>query len=438
MEQSWFPISGPAGTCKRTLDIKTHKRFVVVMTALCECKEEASGMFTRFHEVKDYIQDYIQDYLSRLEKKAFIGEEKTELNILVSRCLEEMARIRVCLDRASEVLQSSGRARASSPSAPFFSSAQTPLTEKSGKCGRLVLRVTLAPFPSKMVKEKQQFLQQVKHFCARVQNDGYRVCLVRKLTGLQGKSLYSLCPGPDIRPSGCFPRKSLHSRQLPATRYPHRPAMINSVFLGLQKDSPGQMDRYVVHGEEDEAVRDAVGKVILECKPLAFVTVLEACRSSQTPQAVYLLLALFREVTALHQSCNASLHPKPETASLPSKPEDLQAQATNWQGLEHVRCVSQWSPVLCRREKTQTELRLAMCWEARPPAPNQKFLTNSCPVVFLFVRLLTHSPGHASGSGAQPADGPLPRPELRNHTGDRRPPWQCLPGTRRDSSGKKT
>ncbi|XP_066104485.1 E3 ubiquitin-protein ligase RNF213-like [Saccopteryx bilineata] len=37
------------------------------------------------------------------------------------------------------------------------------------------------------------------------------------------------------------------------------------------------------------------------------------------------------------------------TASLPTMPEDLQAQATNWQGLEHVRCVSQWSPVLCRR-----------------------------------------------------------------------------------------
>ncbi|XP_066227809.1 E3 ubiquitin-protein ligase RNF213-like isoform X1 [Saccopteryx leptura] len=202
------------------------------------------------------------------------------------------------------------------------------------------------------------------------------------------------------------------------------------------------------------------------------------------PQAVYLLLVLFREVTALHQSCNASLHPKPEqreamnkfieesqtlspdmrgfatslvantlpllrmdpgdggpegtvtemaihaaavllcgqnrvlqplknlafspatmvTASLPTMPEDLQAQATNWQGLEHVR----WY------KKTQTELRLAMCWEARPPAPNWKFLTNSCPRSFS-SRPVTHSPGHAFGSGAQPAaDGPLPRPELRS------------------------
>lgn len=37
-----------------------------------------------------------------------------------------------------------------------------------------------------MAEEKHHYLQQVKRFCARVQNDWYRVYLVRKLTSQQG------------------------------------------------------------------------------------------------------------------------------------------------------------------------------------------------------------------------------------------------------------
>lgn len=39
-------------------------------------------------------------------------------------------------------------------------------------------------------------------------------------------------------------------------------------MLELQKDHPSQMDRYLVHGDEYKAVRDAVAKAVLECKTL--------------------------------------------------------------------------------------------------------------------------------------------------------------------------
>ena len=47
------------------------------------------------------------------------------------------------------------------------------------------------------------------------------------------------------------------------------PPCLTPVFLELQRDHPGQMDRYLVHGNDYKAVRDAVGKAILESKPLA-------------------------------------------------------------------------------------------------------------------------------------------------------------------------
>ena len=39
---------------------------------------------------------------------------------------------------------------------------------------------------AEVAEEKHRYLQQVERFCARVQNDWYRVYLVRKLTSQQG------------------------------------------------------------------------------------------------------------------------------------------------------------------------------------------------------------------------------------------------------------
>nr|XP_044602039.1 E3 ubiquitin-protein ligase RNF213 isoform X2 [Equus asinus] len=257
-----------------------------------------------FHEVKSYIQDY----LSLLEKKPFITEDKTELYLLFSNCLEdsihernsafsvseeskylreeghfletylagrrgrkpakeasveylqEMARIRLCLDRASD----------------FLSELQE---------------------GSEMAEEKRRYLRQVERFCTQVKNDWYRVYLVRKLTSQQGMEFVQSLSKQGHPAQWVFPEE----------------------VISQQKDHPGQMDRYLVHGEEYKAVRDAMGKTILECKPLAIVTALKACRNSETRQAVHLLLALYREVTILYRSQNANLHPKPEQCEAVNK-----------------------------------------------------------------------------------------------------------------------
>ncbi|XP_043761210.1 E3 ubiquitin-protein ligase RNF213-like isoform X2 [Cervus elaphus] len=247
------------------------------------------------------VKEYIQTYLSELEKKPFLAEDKTELYMLFSNCLEDsiheknnaffirdelkylreeghflttyqpvgysrwpageasvehlqkMARIRLCLDKASEIL------------AEF----------QDG---------------SEMAEEKHHYLQQVKRFCARVQNDWYRVYLVRKLTSQQGMAFVQSLSKEGHPAHWVFPKE----------------------VIAQQRDHPGQMDRYLVHGNDYKAVRDAVGKAVLESKPLAVETALEDCRSSATQKAVYLLLALFREVTTLYRSDNADLHPKPQ------------------------------------------------------------------------------------------------------------------------------
>uniref|UniRef100_A0A8C6FXI7 E3 ubiquitin-protein ligase RNF213 n=1 Tax=Moschus moschiferus TaxID=68415 RepID=A0A8C6FXI7_MOSMO len=250
------------------------------------------------------VKEYIQTYLSELEKKPFLAEDKTELYMLFSNCLEDsmheknnafftrdelkylreegqflttyqpvgcsrwpageasvehlqkMARIRLCLDKASEILAEL----------------------QDG---------------SEMAEEKHRYLQQVKRFCARVQNDWYRVYLVRKLTSQQGMEFVQSLSREGHPAHWVFPKEVI-AQQV------------------RSRDHPGQMDRYLVHGNDYKAVRDAVGKAILESKPLAVETVLEACQSSTTQKAVYLLLALFREVTALYRSHNADLHPKPQ------------------------------------------------------------------------------------------------------------------------------
>lgn len=48
--------------------------------------------------------------------------------------------------------------------------------------------------------------------------------------------------------------------------------------LALQEDHSSQMDRYLVHGDKYKSLRDAVGKAVLECKPLAIAAAVKVGR----------------------------------------------------------------------------------------------------------------------------------------------------------------
>uniref|UniRef100_A0A8C7LM14 RZ-type domain-containing protein n=1 Tax=Oncorhynchus mykiss TaxID=8022 RepID=A0A8C7LM14_ONCMY len=73
-----------------------------------------------------------------------------------------------------------------------------------------------------------------------------------------------------------------------------------------------QIDQYLVCGEDYKTIRDVVAKAILEGK---IKDIDRACKGSSCPnnkRTIYLLLALFREVTCLYRAANPNLHPNSE------------------------------------------------------------------------------------------------------------------------------
>uniref|UniRef100_I3K4G6 Ring finger protein 213 n=1 Tax=Oreochromis niloticus TaxID=8128 RepID=I3K4G6_ORENI len=86
---------------------------------------------------------------------------------------------------------------------------------------------------------------------------------------------------------------------------------INCLEVKLEKcclNYGGLMDQYLVYGEEYKSVRKAVAKAVVDEQ----WAVRSRCTASPKNRTVFLLLALFREVTTLYRSENGGLHPTPE------------------------------------------------------------------------------------------------------------------------------
>ncbi|XP_077022284.1 E3 ubiquitin-protein ligase RNF213 isoform X2 [Tamandua tetradactyla] len=250
-----------------------------------------------FHEVKDYIQDY----LSLLQKKRFIIDDKTELYMLFINCLEDSIHEKTSACSKNDELNYMREEEHFLKTCSLLRQGQNVASEASVEYLQVMARIRLcldraSDFlfelleASEVAKEKQCYLRQVEGFCTQAKNDWYHVYLVRRLTNQYGMEFVQSLSKQGHPCQWVFPKE----------------------VITQQKDHPGQMDRYLVYGDEYKAIRNAVGKAVLECKPLAIVNTLKACRSPGTQQAVHLLLALFREVTVLYRSCNANLHPKPK------------------------------------------------------------------------------------------------------------------------------
>uniref|UniRef100_A0A8C9LXS5 E3 ubiquitin-protein ligase RNF213 n=1 Tax=Piliocolobus tephrosceles TaxID=591936 RepID=A0A8C9LXS5_9PRIM len=256
----------------------------------------------------DDVKDYIQDYLTLLKKKAFIIEDKTELYMLFINCLEDSIHEKTsACSRNDELnhLREEGRfLNTYSPVRRGRELANEASVEYLQEVAQIRLCLDRASdFLSEpeggpeMAEEKQCYLGQVKHFCTRVENDWHRVYLVRKLSSQRGMEFVQGLSKPGHPCQWVFPKEVIEQ----------------------QKDHPGQMDRYLVYGDEYKALRDAVAKAVLECKPLGIETALKACKTPQSQQSAYFLLTLFREVAILYRSHNASLHPTPEQCEAVSK-----------------------------------------------------------------------------------------------------------------------
>uniref|UniRef100_A0A8C2YVV7 Ring finger protein 213 n=1 Tax=Cyclopterus lumpus TaxID=8103 RepID=A0A8C2YVV7_CYCLU len=78
--------------------------------------------------------------------------------------------------------------------------------------------------------------------------------------------------------------------------------------LRYYNEDGGQMDQYLVCGEEYKAVRDAVARAVVG----GDVDLPLKCTAPPRKQTMFIILALFREVTTLYRSANTGLHPTPE------------------------------------------------------------------------------------------------------------------------------
>ncbi|XP_078124896.1 E3 ubiquitin-protein ligase rnf213-alpha-like isoform X2 [Sander vitreus] len=250
----------------------------------------------------DEVKGYLQQYLVAVEQSNILEEtDKTELYSLYINCLEDSMFERlqfrsitdqqVCLQNESafltDYLQSHGQ------------SAETATVEYLQQVARVRMDLDMAAslivekFRATEARETGQsgttaFLTSAVNLCRRSGNDWYRVYLIRKICSQHGvEFVLKLLKVDDMR--WLFPEEVLQKSK---------------------EATP--IDQYLVCGEHYKTIRNAVAKGVMEGKMDGLDETCEGCRCLPQCTTVYLLLALYREVTTLYREANASFHPKPE------------------------------------------------------------------------------------------------------------------------------
>ncbi|XP_058845819.1 E3 ubiquitin-protein ligase rnf213-alpha-like isoform X2 [Acipenser ruthenus] len=246
------------------------------------------------------VKKYLQKHLSSVERSVLLGDEdKTELYALFINCLEDsmyenaqcftVAEQQSLLEQESNFLRHAIGNKGSSVSVEYLQEiarirlsldmAANFLVEPGNSGSQLQI-------PGG--QQKSEFLKSIKQLCEGSGNDWYRIYLARKICHQQGME---------------FVQQLLNNM--------HFRWMFPDEIVQQQHDQPGQMDRYLVCGDVYRTFRDAVGKAMIECKTEGLAEACTNCNRPADNQAVYLVLALFREVTTLYGSANQLVHPKP-------------------------------------------------------------------------------------------------------------------------------
>uniref|UniRef100_A0A8B9Z5U4 RING-type E3 ubiquitin transferase n=1 Tax=Buteo japonicus TaxID=224669 RepID=A0A8B9Z5U4_9AVES len=147
------------------------------------------------------------------------------------------------------------------------------------------------PTEQDQVEEKQRYLANVRVFCSLAKNNWHCVYLVRKIASQYGME---------------FAQKLVTEAQF------------NWVFP-VEILRSNHIDRYLACGKNYRVLRDAVGKAMIECKTEGLLEAEKASSSSPVVQSVHLLLAIFRELTALYGVSDSSLHPKQQQTDVMTK-----------------------------------------------------------------------------------------------------------------------
>ncbi|XP_040438107.1 E3 ubiquitin-protein ligase RNF213 isoform X1 [Falco naumanni] len=275
-----------------------------------------------FNEVKNDVQHY----LSRVEHNEILEKnDKKELYLLFVNCLEDSMCEKSEGSLGYEDRNYLPRDRGF-PENYFPMNNQETLQESSVEYLQAVAKVRL--YLSKavellfdlherteqdQVEEKQRYLGNVRVFCSLTKNDWHRVYLVRKIASQYGME---------------FAQKLVTEAQFnwvfPA-----------EILQQVQNSQSNHIDRYLACGKNYRVLRDAVGKAMIECKIEGLLKAEKASSSSPAVQSVHLLLAIFREVTALYGLSDSSLHPKQQQTD--AMTEFIQnSQVLNSPDLQHL------------------------------------------------------------------------------------------------------
>ncbi|XP_043084874.1 E3 ubiquitin-protein ligase rnf213-alpha-like isoform X2 [Puntigrus tetrazona] len=250
----------------------------------------------------DDVKHYLQRHLTEVEQSNIIQEtDKTELYSLYINSLEDsmydrtqwhsVAEQQICLEEETHFLQEFLRSHSVS--------AHTASIEHLQQVARVRLcldmaanllfnRATSAGAQDDPSSATSEFLNHVTDLCSQSKNDWYRVYLIRKLCSLHGvEYVQKLLSQKEFR--WLFPKE----------------------ILDLNQDDV-KIDHYIACGLDYKMIRDAVAKAMLDCNMDEIKKAIKDCKSIPTKKAVYLLMALFREVTFLYTNGNTNLEPKPE------------------------------------------------------------------------------------------------------------------------------
>ncbi|XP_034002602.1 E3 ubiquitin-protein ligase rnf213-alpha-like isoform X2 [Trematomus bernacchii] len=248
----------------------------------------------------DEVQEYLQQHLSSVEESRFVHEDdKAELYALYINCLEDSMWEKMpqegCTDLEVKPFYNDETQFLHFFLAEVTSVPATVSIQHLQHIARLRLSLTMAAqlisddlCERKLPDGSEDFLKMVIKVCEDSGNDWYRIYLIRKLSEWQGvESVQTLVKQPGF--SWLFPN-DIHQQNV----------------------DEGQMDQYLVYGEEYKTVRDAVAKAVVDCNVEQIEDVCEKCTAPPRKRTMFILLALFREVTTLYRSANTSLHPTSE------------------------------------------------------------------------------------------------------------------------------
>ncbi|KAG2461061.1 R213A ligase, partial [Polypterus senegalus] len=285
-------------------DLKCEKTFLAVIDLLKECKEEASTKFFRFgyQSCPVCLGDPVNPVnlqCSHIFCQCCIKQWLTPGQMFCPSCrvvLPDDYKVEVSEEIGSAVtVNAKFRNRCNA----FFIDVVSTLCFKDNEPPTeniifhlLSLLIFQTETRSLFKKDAQNvkgtlYLKSVKEFCDKSNNNWYRIYMVRKVCRQQGMEFVQ-----QLVKEGSF-----------AWIFP-------SEIAQHQSDQTAQMDPYLICGEDYKCLRDAVGKAMIEGKGERITEALKKCQSPANKQAVYLILAIFREVTMLYGATDPNVHPK--------------------------------------------------------------------------------------------------------------------------------